>query len=93
MFGFLREIGQLVEVAGGDTDHRGVLSLELGDCFGKQVRFHIAARGMWRREEVDHHRALLQRVSQFEGEGLAGEIGRCGKVRRLGAFLQSRERR
>ena len=93
MFGFLGEIRQLRGMAGGNADHGGMQRLELVDSLREQVSLDVAARGVCGREEVDHHRPFLQCIGQIECERLAGEIGRRGEFRCLGAFLQCSKRR
>src|SRR3546814_18172077 len=79
------KVGQLVGVAGGHADHGGVAGLELVDRLREQRGLQVAAGRVRGGEEVDHKRALFQRIGQLEGERLASQVGRGrGEGRRVG---------
>jgi len=93
VFGLLREVRELVDIACGHADHRRVLRLEFIDRHREQVRLEVAACSVCGGEEVDDDRTMLQGIGELEGERLASQIGRCAEVGRVAADLQCGERR
>ena len=57
---------------------------------GKIVRFDGAAVGEGGRIKIKDHRTILESVGEREAEILSAERGLGCEIRRLGAFLQSR---
>ena len=63
-----REIANLIGVTGGDADDGGTHFVKFIAGFGEVVGLNGAASGKCRREEIEHHRPLLQSLLQGEGD-------------------------
>ncbi len=74
-----------------DADHGGAQRRELRHGVGKGLRFQRAALGERLGIEIHHHRALLQRVGEREGEFLAAERRLRREVRRFVAGFERSE--
>src|SRR3546814_5991352 len=64
----------------------------LVDRLREQRGLQVAAGRVRGGEEVDHHRALFQRIGQLEGERLASQVGRGAEVGCGRAGLERGER-